>query len=106
MANYENIRPYSELVHRACEGGGPKKFLEDHALANYNLGVMDERASWGWKGCIIAAATLTIWEGAKAGYRRIKKVREERVMVEKAKAQIAANNITHCLEKYEEGYNE
>lgn len=103
MANYENIRPYSELVHLACEGGGPDKFLKDHAIANYNLGVQAEQDTEGWKVGIAVAAGIAIWEGCKAGYRYFKRVREERTMIEKVKAQVAANNIRHSLAVREGG---
>lgn len=103
MANYENIRPYSELVHQACEGGGPDKFLYDHAQANFNLGAEAERATWGWKTGIAVVASLAIWEGCKAGYRCLKRVREERALIEKVKAEIAANNIKRNLAVSEGG---
>ena len=103
MANFENIRPYSELVHQACKGGGPDKFLRDYAKANYNLGVQAEQATEGWKIGIAVATTLAIWEGCKAGYRCLKRAREERVLIEKVKAEIAANNIKHNLAVSEGG---
>lgn len=78
MANYENIRPYAELIHTAAQHGGVDSYMEQVADANHELGVMDEKATESWKGLLVAGATLVLWESGKWVYRKGKSLYEKR----------------------------
>lgn len=78
MANYENIRPYAEFNHTAAQHGGVQSYMAQVADANYELGVMDEKATEGFKGLLVAGATLALWEGGKWVYRKGKSLYENR----------------------------
>lgn len=74
MSNYENIRPYSELVHEAAVNGGPATFLKEFGNKYYDLGYLDGLNGKG-KAIVTAVVatvggTITLWEGGKWIYRK------------------------------------
>lgn len=73
MANYKNIKPYSDFAHEAAQHGGVDSYLEEISDSNFQMGIMAERESEKWKGALLVGATVLIWEGGKAGYLKLKK---------------------------------
>lgn len=72
MANYDNIKPYADFAHEAAKHGGVDSYLAEIADANRKLGILEGKDSEGWKGALLLGAGLLLWEGGKAGIRRIK----------------------------------
>lgn len=91
MANYDNIKPYSDFAHEAAQHGGVDNYLDEIADANKELGRLEEKDSEGWKGALLLGAGLLLWEGGKAGakkymeYRR-KKKDEQEALVKKSES--------------------
>ncbi len=85
MANYNNIKPYSDFAHTAAQHGGVESYLNQLQSASYDAGSSDtlsaviELAPYAAVGCI------TAWECGKWAFRKvgniIKKRKDEDIMV-------------------------
>lgn len=74
MSNYKNIKPYADFAHKAAQNGGIEKYLEMLENTNREIGAMEERKTEGWKAVLVLSVGIILWEGGKAGIRRIKKI--------------------------------
>ena len=93
MPNYENIKPYSDFSHTAAEHGGVENYLNELAEKNRELGVLDEKSTEGIKALLFGAVLLTVWEGGKWCYSKLKNRRNDQrkiieVEIEDAKEKI------------------
>lgn len=93
MANYENIRPYSELAHKASLFGGPQEYLQQHAQAYFNMGVQHEKSTEGWKGVVLVGIVIGVWELGKAGIRRLQDKHLDKMEIERQKGEQAAMQL-------------
>lgn len=93
MANYENIRPYSELAHKAAQFGGPKNYLQQHAQAYFSMGVQHEKSTEGWKGAVLVGIAIGAWELCKAGIRYLHDKHLEKAESERLKGEQAAKKL-------------
>ena len=78
MANYDNIKPYADFAHEAAPHGGVKKYLDEIADANRQLGILEEKDTEGWKAALLLGAGLILWEGGKASIRGIRRLYAKR----------------------------
>ena len=73
MANYENIRPYSEKVHEMAAGGGVDKYFDDYAKANQKIGAQKQKEADTNQFAALAGlavpVVIMLWEGGKKLYR-------------------------------------
>lgn len=69
MANYENIRPYAELVHTAAAYGGVESYLNQISKESYELGVMHANEVYATQSLIVGGLLLAGYAGI-ALYRK------------------------------------
>ena len=60
MANYQNIQPYSNMVHLMARFGGPEPFVKHLLAKGYQMGVLAERTTELWKIPLAVASGIVI----------------------------------------------
>lgn len=78
MPNPGNVTNYGKLVHEAAEHGGPEKYLEEFANANYQRGKHDGLMNYWWIGPAIIGGYELVKRLGKRAYRWFKYDRHER----------------------------
>ena len=97
MGNYNNIKPYAEFAHKAAEGGGIEKYLDDYGKGKYDLGVATEREKEGQKALVLIGATVLLWELGKIGIRKIKNMGKAKKENAIAKSEKARREYLKCV---------
>ena len=100
MANFENIRPYSEFAHEAALHGGVDSYLDTIANVNQQIGIAKERGTEGWKGLLLLAGGIVVWEGCKKVYREVKgryQKRRDKLAVLQNQSDEAKAAIKRCI---------
>lgn len=93
MANYDNIKRYSEFAHEAAERGGVDEYLAEHAQSNYDLGVADEKETELWKILVAIVAGFA----ARELWGKYKSWLEKRKKNDIQKSQMAEQKIKKCV---------
>lgn len=79
---------YAQLAQKAAQHGGPEQLLKDHADANYQRGVEDQKGTDGLIFAFAIPAAIGLWEGGKAlwqwGWAQHNREREQALLKAKA----------------------
>lgn len=78
MSNYENIRPYAEMVHEAATHGGPESFIDEVIRTAKEMGIQEERSTEPRKYILTVFITSAVIAGGTVAWKRFKSYRQRK----------------------------
>lgn len=102
MGNYENIRPYAELVHEAAQHGGVEKYTDDLWNDGWQRGIDAERDTEPIKAVVLLSVGIAAWEGGKAVISWIRERRRNKQLALQQRSEEIKDKLIKELSKEKE----